>query len=53
MILEFFTNSPQYRNANIANFVLAVPLGIDYKLMKSTVLKYNPPLPTDILFQIY
>ena len=22
----FFTNSPQYKNANIANFVLAVPL---------------------------
>ena len=27
--LEFFTNSPQCKNANIANFVLAVPLGID------------------------
>ena len=23
---EFFTNSRQYKNANIANFVLAVPL---------------------------
>ena len=25
-IVEFFTNSPQYKNANIANFVLAVAL---------------------------
>ena len=24
--IEVFTNSPQYKNANIANFVLAVPL---------------------------
>ena len=22
---EVFTNSPQYKNANVANFVLAVP----------------------------
>ena len=28
-LLEFFTNSPQYKNANIANFILAVALGID------------------------
>ena len=28
--LEFFTNAPQCKNANIANFVLAVPLEIDY-----------------------
>ena len=27
--LGFFTNSPQYRNANISNFVLAVPLEIN------------------------
>ena len=27
--LEVFTNSPQYKNANIANFVLAVPLEIN------------------------
>ena len=26
--IEFFTNSPQYKNANIANFILAVQLGI-------------------------
>ena len=25
---EFFTTSPQYKNANIANFVLAVPFKI-------------------------
>ena len=24
-VLEFFTNSPQYKNANVANFVLGVP----------------------------
>ena len=24
--LGFFTNFPQYKNANIANFILAVPL---------------------------
>ena len=29
VLLEFFTNCPQYKNANIANFILAVPLGID------------------------
>ena len=23
--IEFFTNSPEYKNANIANFILAVP----------------------------
>ena len=28
--LEFFTNSPQYKNANIANFILALPLKINY-----------------------
>ena len=27
--MEFFTNSPQYNNANIANFTLAVPLKIN------------------------
>ena len=26
--MEFFTNSPQYNSANIANFILAVPLKI-------------------------
>ena len=26
MLVEVFTNSPQYKNADIANFVLAVPL---------------------------
>ena len=30
MALEFFTNSPQYKNANIANFVLVMPLDINY-----------------------
>ena len=24
--MEFFKNAPQYKNANIANFVLALPL---------------------------
>ena len=28
-LFEFFTNSLQYKNANIANFILAVPLQID------------------------
>ena len=28
--LEFFTNSPQYKNVNIANFVLALSLKIKY-----------------------
>ena len=27
--LEFFKNSPQYKNGNIANFVLVVSLGIN------------------------
>ena len=27
--LEFFTNSPQYKNAKIANFVLAVQIKIE------------------------
>ena len=27
--MEFFTNFPNYKNANIANFVLALPLGIN------------------------
>ena len=27
--IEFFTNSPQYKNANIANFILAMPFRID------------------------
>ena len=30
--IEFFTNSPQYKNANIANLVLDVPLGIDHAI---------------------
>ena len=28
--IEFFTNSPQYKNANIDNFVLALPLKINW-----------------------
>ena len=36
--IEFFTNSPQYKNANIANFVLALPLKISWAIM--------PTLPT-------
>ena len=24
-LIEFFTNYPQYKNANIGNFILAVP----------------------------
>ena len=28
-LIEVFTNSSEYRNANIANFVLAVPLEIN------------------------
>ena len=28
--IEFFTNSPQYKNANIANFILAVPSETNY-----------------------
>ena len=28
--LEVFTGSPQYKNANIANFVSAVPLKMTY-----------------------
>ena len=27
--LEFFTNSLQHKNDNIANFILALPLGIN------------------------
>ena len=27
--LKLFTNSPQYKNANIVNFILAVPLGMN------------------------
>ena len=27
--IEFFTNSPQHKNANIANFVLVVPFKIN------------------------
>ena len=30
MAIEFFTSSLQYKNANIANFVLALPLEISY-----------------------
>ena len=29
MSIEFFTISPQYKNANIANFILALPLKIN------------------------
>ena len=29
LALEFFTNCPKYKNANIANFVLALPLKIN------------------------
>ena len=53
-VLEFFRNSPQYKNANIANivnFVLAVPLGINWP-MKFATLKYNPLTCTDIQFDI-
>ena len=34
--LEFFTISPQYKNANMTNFILAVPLKIrkTYKVCK-------------------
>ena len=28
-LLEFFTKSQQYKNANIANFILAVPLEVN------------------------
>ena len=31
--LEFFTNAPQYKNANIAIFVLAVP----FKIKKTNI----------------
>ena len=27
-VIEFFTISPQYKNANVANFVLAMPFKI-------------------------
>ena len=38
MSIEFFTISPQYKNANIANFILALPL----KINKSIAMKvYN------------
>ena len=37
--LEFFTNLPQYKNGNIANFVLIVPLDINYQLSTNEV--YN------------
>ena len=30
LTIEFFTNSPQHKNANIANFTLALPLEINY-----------------------
>ena len=51
--IVFFTNSTQYKNGNIANFVLAVPLEIDYnnrvynlKILSS----YNPwPLISHLL----
>ena len=38
--VEFFTISPQYKNDNIANFILAVPFTM-YK-------KCNTPRPTNI-----
>ena len=28
--IEFFLNSPQYKNANVANLVLAIPLQVDW-----------------------
>ena len=30
LVVEFFTNSPQYKNANIADFVLALPFKINW-----------------------
>ena len=44
MPLEFFTISPQYKNANIANFVLAVP----FKIKKTNIVCNLERLPTDI-----
>ena len=46
---EFFTNFPQYKNANIANFVSAVLTGPIF----SVTLKYNPHTSLDFLFHIY
>ena len=37
----FLTNSPQYKDANITNFVLAVPSKINYSPMKSATFKCN------------
>ena len=46
-VANIFTNSPQYKNVNIANFVLAVLLEINYA-MNSATLKCNSLVPTDI-----
>ena len=43
IILGFFTNSAQYKNAHITNFVLAVP-----RPTKCSVLKVNLLALTDI-----
>ena len=40
--LEFFTNFPEYKNINIANFVLSVPVEINQTL------KYTPLVSTGI-----
>ena len=42
----------QYKNANIVNFILALPIKINYS-NKHVTLKYNPHVPLDFLFHIY
>ena len=46
-IVKFFTNSPQYENVNIANFVLAVALKMN-KTKEVYNLEYKPIIPVDI-----
>ena len=47
-----FRNMPQLKNANIANFVLAVPLEITV-LIENATSKCNSLIPVDMLFHIY
>ena len=47
-LIEFFTNSSQYNNANVANLVLALPLEMNYRPVKYETLKLNPIIYTDV-----
>ena len=42
--VQFFTNVSQYENANIVNFVLALPL----EKKRYVSMKYNSLIPTDM-----